>query len=527
MANSVMNKEFPDSKQRYAVCNSYADKKTKNEGAVTMSKKNKSQENYQTVTHNFRPQVRKDTMEAKEYLVVPSIPIVEGVHNGSNGPLYYPGAELSKTPQVWNTKPVVVYHPEINGVGVSACDPDILTARKVGVMMNTVYEDSKLKTEVWLDEERCAQVDPRILEAVTNKEIMELSTGLFTDEDSVSGEWNDEPYSAIARNYRPDHLALLPDKIGACSVEDGAGFLRLNREDGEEDSVNQRVHIGWDGDTLHVNGVEQEDNTIALKDLELSHDSVRAALYSVLRTTKEDVFIEDIFDMYFVYADNGTLYKQKYTKGKKDTIKLVGIPIQVVRSIDYTPVTMAGDKLNSNQSKKEQTMDKNELIQKLIDNEHCQFGEEDRDFLEGCDVSALEKMNVPEPKTVANTGEDKATVVVNSGGPAKTKTLEELINETDKDTQDMIRNGIATYKVEKAQIIERIKTNERCTFTDEQLDAKSLDELKAIARLAVKDEPNTPAVNFAGQGDVNQNLSGAGPLPVPLGVLNHKEETKD
>jgi hypothetical protein len=527
MANSVMNKEFPDSKQRYAVCNSYADKKTKNEGAVTMSKKNKSQENYQTVTHNFRPQVRKDTMEAKEYLVVPSIPIVEGVHNGSNGPLYYPGAELSKTPQVWNTKPVVVYHPEINGVGVSACDPDILTARKVGVMMNTVYEDSKLKTEVWLDEERCAQVDPRILEAVTNKEIMELSTGLFTDEDSVSGEWNDEPYSAIARNYRPDHLALLPDKIGACSVEDGAGFLRLNTEDGEEYSVNQWVHIGWDGDTLHVNGVEQEDNTIALKDLELSHDSVRAALYSVLRTTKEDVFIEDIFDMYFVYADNGTLYKQKYTKGKKDTIKLVGIPIQVVRSIDYTPVTMAGDKLNSNQSKKEQTMDKNELIQKLIDNEHCQFGEEDRDFLEGCDVSALEKMNVPEPKTVANTGEDKATVVVNSGGPAKTKTLEELINETDKDTQDMIRNGIATYKVEKAQIIERIKTNERCTFTDEQLDAKSLDELKAIARLAVKDEPNTPAVNFAGQGDVNQNLSGAGPLPVPLGVLNHKEETKD
>ena len=192
--------------------------------------------NLQHITRNFRPTVRYDKMEGKQYLVVPSIAIVEGVHNGSNGPLLYPKEEIEKTPQVWNTKPVTVYHPEINGRGLSACDPAILDSRKVGEMMNTVAEDGKLKTELWIDEAAANKVDKRILDAVKNGKMMELSTGLFTDNDLVEGEWNGEPYSAVARNYRPDHLAILPDKIGACSIEDGAGFLRVNAETKDKDN---------------------------------------------------------------------------------------------------------------------------------------------------------------------------------------------------------------------------------------------------------------------------------------------------
>jgi len=158
------------------------------------------------------------------------IMLLEGVHQGSGGPLYYPPEELSKTPVVWNHKPVVVYHPQVNGVGVSACMPDILTSRKIGVIMNTVFEDGKLKAEAWIDLDRAKAVDERIVSAIENKAVMELSTGLFTDNENVEGEWRGEKYIAIARNYRPDHLALLPDIKGACSIEDGAGFLRLNSQ---------------------------------------------------------------------------------------------------------------------------------------------------------------------------------------------------------------------------------------------------------------------------------------------------------
>lgn len=36
---------------------------------------------------------------------------------------------------------------------------------------------------------------------------------------------------AVARNHRPDHLAILPDQVGACSLADGAGLIRNAWED--------------------------------------------------------------------------------------------------------------------------------------------------------------------------------------------------------------------------------------------------------------------------------------------------------
>jgi hypothetical protein len=185
---------------------------------------------FQSLTANFSGKVRHDTMEGRPYLVAPMIMAVVGILNGSEGPLYYPEEELSKTPAVWNYKPIVVYHPQINGKGVSACDPDIISNRKVGVIMKTKFEDNKLKAEAWLEEDRLKIVDNRILDALETGKVMELSTGVFTDNEVGEGEYNGKTYWATARNYRPDHLALLPDQVGACSVEDGAGLLRLNEE---------------------------------------------------------------------------------------------------------------------------------------------------------------------------------------------------------------------------------------------------------------------------------------------------------
>jgi hypothetical protein len=166
-------------------------------------------------------------MEGREYTAVPMVMLTEGVHAGSQGPLLYPADELGKTPQVWNMKPVVVYHPEKNGEGVSACDPEIAENYKIGVIMNTTFDQTgRLKAEAWIEEERANKVDDRVMKAIENQEMMELSTGVYTDQEETPGEYGGEAYNAIARNYRPDHLALLPDKKGACSIEDGAGFIR-------------------------------------------------------------------------------------------------------------------------------------------------------------------------------------------------------------------------------------------------------------------------------------------------------------
>lgn len=236
-----------------------------------------------------RKLVRKDTMEGREYTVVPMVMMKEGVLNGSQGPLYYPPEEIAKLPEVWNHKPVVVYHPQINGQGVSACSPDILTAQKIGVIMNTKYdaETKRLLAEAWIEEVRCKKVDNRVWKAIEDEKPMELSTGLFTENEAVeNGKFGDRPYTFIARNYKPDHLAVLPDQVGACSLKDGAGFIR-----NELFATDQRT-----------------DNSI-------SFDDIRQQLTTVLREKygrkgTDTIpgcypYPEHIFDDYVVFTGSG------------------------------------------------------------------------------------------------------------------------------------------------------------------------------------------------------------------------------
>jgi hypothetical protein len=177
-----------------------------------------------SVLFNAKPKlVRNDKMADKDYVVVPMVMLVEGVHAGSEGPYLYPKEENVKRVELWNMKPVVVYHPDTP----SACTPEVLNTRQIGIILNAkADEDGKVNAEAWLDEARVKKVDKRIWDAIQNEETLELSTGLMADSDEEAGEWNGEKYNGTLHNYGPDHLAVLPDQVGACSVEDGAGFYR-------------------------------------------------------------------------------------------------------------------------------------------------------------------------------------------------------------------------------------------------------------------------------------------------------------
>lgn len=176
--------------------------------------------------HGAQVRVGTALLEGRVHWVVPSVLLPEGVHAGSLGPLYYPREEIEKSVAAWNYKPVVIDHPRLNGENVSACRPEVLNSRKIGVLLGTRFEDNKLKADVWVERQRALQIEPRVVDAVRGGRMMELSTGLYLDIEEARGVWNGEQYDGIARNYRPDHLALLPDGVGAASIADGAGFLR-------------------------------------------------------------------------------------------------------------------------------------------------------------------------------------------------------------------------------------------------------------------------------------------------------------
>ncbi len=190
----------------------------------------------ETLAANYRAsKARRETMHGREYVVAPLTLIVPGVLNGSNGPLYYPADEVSKDPAVWNGVPLVAYHPE---AGKSGRDPEVFGRDGLGHVYRTRFVNGKLRAEGWFDVEavrnrdKTLPPDARILPRLEAGRPIELSTGLFTrNEPAPDGStFNGRSYVAVARNYKPDHLAVLPDQAGACSLKDGCGVHNAGRK---------------------------------------------------------------------------------------------------------------------------------------------------------------------------------------------------------------------------------------------------------------------------------------------------------
>jgi hypothetical protein len=200
----------------------------------------------QQVQINFKIddyEVREETHQGKSFLVVPVTMMVEGVHHGSHGPLLHTIEDLGKFPASWDGIPIVKDHPEIDGLNVSANSPEIIDTVMIGRIYRTHVDGSRLKAEAWFDKEKLISISPESYESIQNGDMLEVSVGVFTEDENVeNGDWNGEKYSAIARNHRPDHLALLPGGIGACSIEDGCG-IRANKEKGGDKIDDNVVNI--------------------------------------------------------------------------------------------------------------------------------------------------------------------------------------------------------------------------------------------------------------------------------------------
>lgn len=184
-----------------------------------------------TTMHTFRNAeigggIRHEVFEGRDQLVVPVVMIVEGVLNGA----LVPEAEFARYPEAWNGRPVPVLHPERDGVPVSANSPDVIERNTIGRLFNAYADNGKLKGEAWLDTDKAHRLGHgQLLDALEAGEIVEVSTGYFADSEPKVGDHGGRAYQEIHRNIRPDHLALLPGEEGACSVADGCG-TRVNRK---------------------------------------------------------------------------------------------------------------------------------------------------------------------------------------------------------------------------------------------------------------------------------------------------------
>jgi hypothetical protein len=246
------------------------------------------------VTANVTTKARRSVVGGRERLIADMVLIVPGVLRGSQGALYYPPDEVAKDPSAWNGVPLLLNHPTDNGNHVSGRTPGVWEKALLGHVFNaTVGADGRLRAEGHFDAEALRRFDPRLLGSLTEGRPLELSTGLYTENEPAppGSEHGGKPYSHVARRYRPDHVAVLPDDRGACSIADGCGVLVNEAQAktvlgrlldwaaktlGGADGVSMAVETAGRGPTENAGGFESEDQQRAffglLKDGKLGGD---------------------------------------------------------------------------------------------------------------------------------------------------------------------------------------------------------------------------------------------------------------
>lgn len=197
-------------------------------------------------THTLRGNLssvnaRYEKLDGRNHMVVPVILAKAGVvMNGSLTVL----DEFE--PFAWNGRPVTVGHPEENGEFHTASAPDIVPNWVVGQLFNAEVEGDALKAEAWIDIEKAKRVRPGLLGMIAKGEPLDVSTGFFADDEEATGVSDGREYTVISRNWRPDHLALLPDEEGACNWADGCG-VRSNSNRGTLMKLKKKVNSAVGG----------------------------------------------------------------------------------------------------------------------------------------------------------------------------------------------------------------------------------------------------------------------------------------
>lgn len=464
---------------------------------------------YFVSTENYT--IRKEQFDGKSFIVVPVTMMVEGVHSGSHGPVLHLAEELGKYPQSWDGMPATIGHPFVDGQYVSANSPSILNDWAVGRIFNTQMVNTSLKAEAWLDEVNLERISEDTLNRLNNGEVIEVSVGIFSDSETTSGIWNNVKYEAIARNHRPNHLALLPDEVGACSIADGCG-IRVNSK-----KTTKVTDIKTIVNSDNQSQVVRELSRLGFVVNEVGHNELSSSIANIVYGfdgNSLDHYLEEVYSDYFVYQQSNyrvdprvrKLFKQSYSIDSANNVVLNGEPIHVKREITYTPILNANgvdvattERIIKKNSRKTMCTDcVKKLADSLINNKATAWSEADREYLETQTEEHLEKMTPPtaevKTNTVTPTREELLAVF-----SAKPMTNEEFLGLASPEVRSQIEEGLALRVNQKTELVSQIAANAE-QWSEDELNTKELSELQKIHKIVMKDESQTVYSGGGGLG---------------------------
>lgn len=468
---------------------------------------------------NFKSLGYSEVIDGVNYQVYPVTMLVEGVHHGAiGGPTYYPASALQDTASEWNGVFIPINHPQDAAGNYISANSD--GVQNFGFIRNTFYENGKLKAEACIN---LNLVDSSIITDI-EKGSMEVSTGLYAEIKDRVGTWNQEEYEAIVESIVPDHLALLPDTTGACSVNDGCGIR-------PHDSYQQPpLHEGLKHDELpailqfgdrrnvmgedkklpidvnkeseeYLNQIDNLDsyrksllhkkllnNSTSFNDIQrqLSDyvDSMDVARLNENGPYKIN-YLKDVYRNFFIFkqeTENGSrLYKQSYTEDNGRVI-VDPVMIEVYKKTEYLPV----QSLQGNNREEKQMSDKPccpEKVRALIANSNTTFTDKDEGWLSTLTEDQLGHFETL-TETAVNAMENVKLLEANNAN--KPATVQEYLAAAPEGIKQVLNEGLKQLDKIRADHIKTILANESNKFTEDQLKTLDNTTLENISALSVK-----------------------------------------
>ncbi|OCG35588.1 DUF2213 domain-containing protein [Gilliamella sp. Gris1-4] len=187
---------------------------------------------------NSKSKISTQIIDGKEHIVIKDVvPIVDDiVMNG----IFYPADEINKSYMTLNDNLMPLDHPRINNENVSALNPQAINNFYIGAWGRNVRKSNdRVLMDAYIDRKFAESTEKgrllvnRLDDMMSGKNTtpIHVSTGLTYTPDNQSGTSKGKRYKSIARNMKFDHVAILPDKQGAATPDDGVGiFVNSNGE---------------------------------------------------------------------------------------------------------------------------------------------------------------------------------------------------------------------------------------------------------------------------------------------------------
>jgi len=259
----------------------------------------------------------------------------------------YPAEELKASAASLNDRPAPAGHPrDSKGRAISALNGEALLSAYIGsICTNARHEGGRTLVDIVVNEAQAkahpdgAKLIERLDAAITgnNADPINVSTGLWCKMLTANGESGGKRYSRIATGIQYDHLAILLNEKGAGTPDQGVGMF-LNA-DGQEVEV-ETVEVNEQAIDRRFEGVTGWIRKL-LGNSDLSFDQIYEGLRSVL---PEGSWPREVFAKYCIYmGSDDRLYQQDYLVDSGGSVALVGQPVEVVRKVEYEPVTNSNE----------------------------------------------------------------------------------------------------------------------------------------------------------------------------------------